>query len=356
VTGAGGFIGGWVVEALYLGGAADVRAGIHTWTSAARLGRFPVDTVLCDVLDQEQVGRAMAGVTHVIHCALGNRRVVIEGARHMLEAAQRQGVQRFVYLSTAEVYGDVSGDVDETRPLRAGGSEYADSKIEAEGVCWQFCQQGAPVTVLRPTIVYGPFSADWTVSLARRLQSGQWGAFGASAEGQCNLAYIGDLLAGIFLAATHERAVGEAFNIAGPEVITWNEYFRRFNAALGRPALDTLDPSRMRLRSTAMAPLKSLAKRLLRRFGTPIRRLSAVSGLARDMMRKAEESIKSTPSPAELRLYGRQARYLTTKARERLGYTPRWDVDAGLQMTVRWLAHEGLLSQPAAETPGGRTR
>jgi nucleoside-diphosphate-sugar epimerase len=356
VTGASGFIGGWVVETLYLSGHADVRAGIHTWTSAARLGRFPVEIVACDVLDRQQVERAVAGVTHVIHCALGNRQTMVQGTRHLLEAAQRQGVQRVVYLSSAEVYGEAHGEVDESHPVQAGANEYADAKIEAEAVCWEFSRQGAPATVLRPTIVYGPFSADWSVALARRLQSGHWGALGDSAEGWCNPVYVGDVVDAILLAATREGAVGEAFNIAGPEVLTWNDYFRRYNAAMGRPALDALNPSGTRLRSAVMTSLKSLAKWALRRFGTPIRRLSAVSGLARDAMRRAEESIKNTPSPAELRLYGRRARYLTTKASERLGYAPRWDLDAGLQMTVRWLIHEGLLSEPVEQTPKGGAR
>ena len=46
VTGASGFIGGWLAETLYLNGPKRVRAGIRTWTNAVRLGRFPLDIIL----------------------------------------------------------------------------------------------------------------------------------------------------------------------------------------------------------------------------------------------------------------------------------------------------------------------
>ena len=68
VTGAGGFIGGWVAEALHLSGW-DVRAGISRWTSAARIARFPLTIVQCNVMDQASLDGALKGVDVVVHCA-----------------------------------------------------------------------------------------------------------------------------------------------------------------------------------------------------------------------------------------------------------------------------------------------
>src|SRR5690242_10684133 len=79
VTGATGFIGGWLVEAICLGSFAEVRAGIKSWSRAARLSRFPVKVVPCDVMDKEQITQGMCGVTHVIHCATGSREDIIQG-------------------------------------------------------------------------------------------------------------------------------------------------------------------------------------------------------------------------------------------------------------------------------------
>lgn len=343
VTGAGGFIGGWLVETLHLSGSADVRAGIRRWSSAARLGRFPVDIVFCDVMNKERITRAMAGATSVIHCAVGGRDVIVEGTGNMLDAALRLGIERFVHLSTTEVYGNVSGKIDEAFPYLYTGNQYADSKIEAEELCWGFYEKGLSVTVIRPTIVYGPFSKDWTVLLAERLQSGNWGIFKGYGEGTCNLVYIDDLLSGILIAASHESAVGEAFNINGPEMITWNQYFQKFNAALGLPELNTIDPASSKLRSTIMAPVRSSARYILDHFRDSVRSLGARSGAAKELMTRAEKSIRTTPTLTELNLYNRDALYLTSKAQDMLGYNPKFDVDTGLQMSVHWLDHHGLL-------------
>ena len=60
VTGAGGFIGGRVVEVLQALGRHGVRAGVRRWSSGARIGRFPVEIVACDVTDRDAVERSRA--------------------------------------------------------------------------------------------------------------------------------------------------------------------------------------------------------------------------------------------------------------------------------------------------------
>jgi len=343
VTGAGGFIGGWLVEALHLRGRRGVRAGIRKWASAVRLGRFPVEVVLCDVLDREAIARAIRGVTCVIHCVSGSKEGIVQGTGNMLDMALEEGVERFVHLSTAEIYGDVSGEIDETFPHQDTGDVYAHSKIEAEKLCWQAYEKGLPVSVLRPSIVYGPFSKDWTMRFAQNLQSGNWGIFKGYGEGICNLIYVADLVQAVLLACTHEKAVGEAFNLKGPDSVTWNEYFRRFNAALGLPELTLIAPGSAKLRTSVMEPVRYLAKFALSHFEGPLRGISQRFRYAKTLMKSAERSIKTTPRPAELSLFNRRAVYVTTKAQKMLGYTPMFDLDTGLEMTVRWLVHLRLV-------------
>lgn len=343
VTGASGFIGGRLVETLHLNGSADVRAGIRSWTSAARLARFPLEMVFCDVMDKAQITQAMAGATIVIHCATGLRDVIVQGTRNMLEVALKLGVKRFVHLSTTAVYGNASGEIGETSPCQSMGWEYGDAKIEAEKLCWEFYEQGLPLTMLRPPIVYGPFSEDRVVRFAHKLQSGNWGIFEGYGEGLCNLLYVADAVSGILLAARHERAVGEAFNLNGPEVITWNQYSQRFNAALGLPDLKVASPSSSKLRAAMMQSVKSSAKFVLDHFEGPLKKIYERSRGARSVMQFAEKSIKTTATLAELNLYNRRAVILTSKAQEMLGYNPRFNVDAGLQLSVSWLKHLGLV-------------
>jgi nucleoside-diphosphate-sugar epimerase len=344
VTGAGGFIGGWLVETLFLQGSSDVRAGVRSWQGAARLARFPLNIVLCDVMNASQISQAMAGTSIIIHCAVGSQDVIVEGTENMLKVAYAQGVNHFVHLSTAEVYGNTNGEIDETYPYQNRGDDYADAKIEAEKLAWAYHKKGLPITVIRPSIVYGPFSKDWTVRLASRLQSGNWGLFEGEGDGFCNLIYVTDLVAGVLSATGEDLAVGEAFNLNGPEIVTWNQYFKRFNAALGFTDLRVWSPAQSRIRSSLMAPVRSTAKLMLRYLESPLRKIYQRFRSMRVLMRYAETRIITTPKLNELDLYNRRAIYISQKAQDILDFKPQYDVNFGIQMNVRWLRHLGLVN------------
>jgi nucleoside-diphosphate-sugar epimerase len=343
VTGASGFIGGWIAETLCLSQATNVRASIRSWSGAARLARFPIEIVLCDVMDKQSIARAMSGASCVIHCVSGSSETIIQGTGNVLEVAHAQKIGRFVHLSTTEVYGNVHGEIDETFPLKSMGNPYSDAKIEAEKLCWQYYKRGLPVTVIRPSIVYGPFSKVWTVLFAQRFQSKNWGIFQGYGEGICNLVYVADLVSGILLAAYHKRAVGEAFNLVGPELMTWNKYFEKFNAALGLSELRVIAPANARLRASALEPIRSLGKVVLKHYSAPLRKISQGIRQARRLMQYVDKKLKTNPRTFELSLYNREALYLTTKARNMLGYQPNFGVDRGLDLSVQWLRNVGLV-------------
>lgn len=352
VTGAGGFIGGRIVEVLHLLPDREVRAGVRRWSSAARIGRLPVEIVLCDVTDRDQVFSAMEGVGAVIHCATGGRAAAVEGIRNVLDAAGELGVERVVYFSTIDVYGDAEGDVDETRPLVKLGRDYGDSKIESERLCLEYAGQGLPVTILRPSLVYGPFGKNFTIEIAERLAAG--GGFPApkDADGQCNLVYVDDVVLASLLALQREEAIGEAFNVNGAEILTWARYLEAFGAALG--VTDTVSSGRWstNLRSLAMTPVRNTAKWALRRFEAPIRGLYKRSGMIQRVMGGMESAIRQTPTRAEYRLLRRQASFPIDKARRLLGYEPRFSLARGMVPTVAWLRHHGFLGPPEMADSG----
>jgi nucleoside-diphosphate-sugar epimerase len=345
VTGAGGFIGGWVVEFLHLTGFGQVRAAVRRWPSAARIGRFPVETVLCDILNRGQVECAVEGVDAVVHCAYGPREVNIEGTENLLKASLRAGVGRFVHLSTIDVYGRREGSIDETSPFRYTGSEYGDSKIEAEKLCIRYSQEGFSLVVLRPTVVYGPHCKLWITKFAERLRSGKWGIFRGLEEGLCNLVYITDLIEAILLSLKTDNVAGQAFNINGGEVITWNEYFRRLNRALGFPELREIHASRSRVKALIMLPVRTTARYVQNHYGDWVTALYQRFDVARKMAKGTERALRAAPTPEELKMFGLRARYSISKARLLLGYEPTVGIDEGLEMSARWLRHESLLAE-----------
>lgn len=348
ITGAAGFVGGRMAEVLHLRGDTAVRAGVRSWASASRIARFPVDIVLCDILSPTQIAQAMDGVNVVIHCAYSDDyEVIVEGTRQMLEAAHRSGVDRFVYLSTAEVYGNVEGTIDETAPVQAGHSAYANAKIAAEELCWTYVEQQVPITILRPAIIHGPFS-NRTMKFAERLRSGNWGKFAEHGEGCCNLVYIDDLVDAILCAIANEAAAGEAFNINGPAVISWNDYFHAFNRALGLPPLPTISAERSTVKSVVRDYVSSTTDFLLHRYGNQLMDLYLRGGTASTLMKRVKQALFTTPTTTELQtLYNRHAIYTDTKARTLLGYQPQFDIELALKLCVLWLNHHYLWSQPA---------
>lgn len=347
VTGAGGFIGGRLVEVLHSLSRVRVRAGVRRWASAARIGRLPIEIVPCDLADPHQVDSACEGATAIVHCAvsLDSPTEVAAQMRHLLEAAERRGVERIVHLSTTEVYGEPAGDVDERHQLdTAGGhSHYARLKIMLERICREFIDRGSPLVILRPTIVYGPFNDSWTVELAQRVFSRSWSLPEQAAQGTCNLLYIDDLIAAVLLALRSDQAVAEAFNVNGGERISWNEYFQALGAALGVGDLNRPGAITARAGVWLTQPVRESAKFLLRRYEAQIMALYRRFWLARLIMQRAERVIRQVPTPAEFRLCSRKAFYVAEKATRILGYEPKFTMADGVARSVAWLKHEGYV-------------
>jgi nucleoside-diphosphate-sugar epimerase len=344
VTGAGGFIGGWMAENLEMRDPGRVRASVHRWSGAVRPARFPLDLILCDILDPVQVDRAVKGASVVIHCAKGaSRESIVLGTRNLLEAALREGVERFVYLSSTEVYGSAGGTIDETSPCLKTGNLYGDAKIDAEEACQEYMAKGLPVTIVRPPIVYGPFSKTWTVGIAHRLLSRNWGVFDGKGEGICNLIYVTDIVRGIIALLNSSEACGETFIISGPEVLTWNGYFQRFNEALGLPALSVVEPVRAGLRACLLDPALGLARFAKDRFEKQIKEAVSYFPPAKQALKHVENTLKTSPRLSDFDLFSRQAFYSGKKAESLAGFKPRIDLDTGLQLSVAWLRQAGLV-------------
>ena len=346
ITGGGGFIGNRFAEVIHLTGFGHARVGVRRWASAARAARFPLEIVLCDVLDVPQIAAAMRGVDVVVHCAVGDERVIVEGTRNVLEAAARNRVSRVLHISTAEVYGsDVSGRIDETRPCTTTGSPYANAKAEAERLVWQYISRGLPVTIFRPSIVYGPWSDQWTAALAERLRSGRWRRYARYGEGTCNLVYVDDLVGIALSSICSDCATNQAFNVGGADIVTWNEYFDRFSQAMGLPPLEVRSARLTKAKSIAAGAVRTAAQLLIARHRRTLQDLNERGGWVSAGMTGIKRWVNTNPSSAELEhLYSRTAIYDWSKAQRLLDYRPAFDLDRGLRLSVEWLRYAGLLN------------
>ncbi|HET9634716.1 MAG TPA: NAD-dependent epimerase/dehydratase family protein, partial [Gemmatimonadaceae bacterium] len=336
VTGAGGFVGGRIVEVLHELNDGTVRGGVRRWSSAARIGRLPVDIAPCDVRSAASVRAAMKDVTAVVHCAHGDFETNAEGTRNVLAEAQRANVERVIHLSSVAVHGRSEGSIAESSAL-AGSDEYALSKIRSEEICAEYTARGLNVVVLRPTIVYGPYSNLWTVEFAQRLKAGEWFLPETYTQGICNLVYVDDLVKAVILSLQSDRAPGETFIINGAERPTWNEYFHALNDALGFPPLRPASSFRSRARAGAMLPVRKTAKFMLKRFQPLVLNIYQRSKLAKSIMRRAETAIRNSPTHAEFDLYSLKVSYDGTHAANTLGYRPAFSMSDGVQLSVSWL-------------------
>lgn len=171
VTGGAGFMGSQLVRTL-AGEGWDVVV-FDKLTYAARrehLEGVPCRLVVGDVCDLEAVGAALEGVDAVVHAAAESHvsrsvddpasfvRTNVDGTRVMLTAAQRRGVERFLHVSTDEVFGSAPVGVSfkESDPLRPG-NPYAASKVGAEAMvhAWRHTWD-YPAAIVRCTNNYGP--------------------------------------------------------------------------------------------------------------------------------------------------------------------------------------------------------
>jgi nucleoside-diphosphate-sugar epimerase len=344
VTGAGGFIGGWVAEALHLSGWR-VKAGISRWMSAARIARFPLEIVQCDVMKEASLDEALKGIDVVVHCARGPEEddaVTKAGTRLLIERARLAGVRKLVFTSSVAVYGDAMGLIGEDTPAPAGTvTAYGNSKRIAEAVCDELATDDFPIVGIRPTLVYGPFSQQWSAPFIARFASGRWTALGGRGEGRCNLVYVGDLVRMIRHMIETDTGRFAVFNGNGPEVPSWNSYLERFNAALGFPPLAAPDPS-LGLKVAIRRPVRKLGKYLLANHRDLLVGVAARSSKIKSAMKKAEEDLRLRPNDDEMARFATDVTYSMERA-ARFGFVPRTSVDDGIAMTAEWARDVGLV-------------
>jgi nucleoside-diphosphate-sugar epimerase len=381
ITGVTGFIGGRLAEVACQRNISVVGL-VRTWSRAARLSRLPVQMIHGDVLDPDSLHEAMKGCEEVFHCAVDNRiggdahhRVSVEGTANIMQAALDLGVKRVIHLSSVAVYSyrPAPDATTEEGGYHYSGDVYCDGKIDGEKVALLYSQEHAlPVTVLRPTIVYGPFG-DYTVDTLALIRQGRM-VLVDGGRGVCNSLYIDNLVEAMLLAAVSENAVGNVFHISDASPISWKEFIEAHAQAIGDSHLPlrevtTQEVTAARKRTAIRRPssleqtlrvIRDMRTRRALRSVPVVERAVEVGKtvakfvlpastrrwLRHSLMHNNSEApgAEQTESPRPL---SQSEEYMVTafdkvvfridKARRLLGYDPKIDFAEGMERTTEWI-------------------
>jgi nucleoside-diphosphate-sugar epimerase len=339
VTGGSGFVGGRLVESLVLDHQAEVRALVHrAYSGALRMARFNVEFVQGDITDHAAMQKATQGCDIVFHLACGNsgspaekKRITVEGTRALVRAALDNQVSRFVFASTAAVYfGAEDCVVDENSPRRRWGWDYSDDKLTAENIVMRHCRKhGLPGTILQLACVHGPWGETFTINPLAQLRAGRVVLVNGG-DGISNATYVDDAVQALLLGAVRHKAVGETFIIKGPRRVTYRELYERYERMLGVKSVVGLTPTQIRrelrsLRRKASQQRRPTGQTDSERTGTDVRGAD-----------KTDPRPLIFPSEPLLPYYAAKIELSTKKAENLLGYSPRYDLSAGMRRTEEW--------------------
>ena len=307
VTGAGGFIGSHLVEAL-VKLEAKVRAFVHynSRNDPGLLSLLPeeitaeVELVAGDLRDPFSIRQAVDGTSTVFH--LGalisipysyiNPREVAEtnlmGTLNVLQACREFGVNRLVHTSSSEVYGTaINVPIDEDHPLQ-GQSPYSASKIGADKLAESyFLAYGLPVVTARPFNTYGPRQSGRAVVPTVITQALSKDAIHlGNLDPRRDLTYVSDTVEGFLRTAETPGIEGRIYNLGTGSDVSISELVQMILHILGRKVDIVVDDERMR-------PERSEVQRLI-----------------------SDNSL----------------------ANEQLGWSPRISLDEGLRNTITWIS------------------
>ncbi len=243
VTGASGFVGGALCEALSHVGREVIPAvrctrTIHNERVVGHIGR---DTDWSPALPGVDVVVHLAARVHVMsdeeeYPLAAFRSVNTEGTLNLARQCAAAGIRRFVFVSSIKVNGEGRkqpyGESDQASPRDA----YAISKWEAEqGLREIESATGMEVVILRPPLVYGPGVGANFLRLMRSVKKGWPLPFGR-VENRRSLLYLGNFTDAIRLCLEHPAAAGKTYLLSDGEDVSSADLVRHLARAMNRPA------------------------------------------------------------------------------------------------------------------------
>jgi NAD dependent epimerase/dehydratase len=268
VTGADGFIGSHLTEALVRSGR-KVRAFVmyNSFNSWGWLDHLPAETRAQldvfpgDIRDPHGVRKAMQGCDSVLHLAAliaipysyhspdTYVDTNIKGTLNVVQAARELGVRKVVHTSTSEVYGTARQvPITEDHPLQ-GQSPYSASKIGADQIAMSFhASFGTPVAVLRPFNTYGPRQSARAVipTIITQIASGKRSIKLGAVHPTRDFNFVADTVAAFVAALESPRCIGEVINVGSNFEISIGDTARLIAEVMDARVEIVTDDDRMR--------------------------------------------------------------------------------------------------------------
>jgi UDP-glucose 4-epimerase len=260
ITGGAGFIGSHIVDRLVTDGMHvnildDFSSGRpENLEDAQKSGQIQI--IKGSVLDQSAIDRAIEGCERVYHLAvqcvrrsvgspIENHAVNATGTLLLLETARRCRVERFIYCSSSEVYGNcdaelMSEDTTQCNPVTVYGAAKLAGEYYAKAY-WQ--TYGLPVIIIRPFNSYGPREhergdlAEVIPRFVIRVLNGLPPIIFGTGQNRRDFTYVIETARGIAAAADCEALIGRAVNIAYGRTFTINQVAETVARLCGQPDL-----------------------------------------------------------------------------------------------------------------------
>lgn len=333
VTGASGFVGGAVVRRLVREGEHDVAVLVRPTSDLSDLGAAAdaVRRVYGDLTDPVSLARATAGADIVIHSAArvderGSRTQFVtenlHATEHLLAAARRDGVSRFVFVSSPSALMDRDGgdqvDIDESVPYpRRYLNFYSETKAAAERAVLAADAPGLRTVALRPRAIWG--AGDRSGPIVRMLSRTQAGSLPDLSFGRtvyASLCHVDNVAEACLRAARPEAPGGRAYFVADAERTDVWGFLAEVAQRLGYPVpTRTPNPAVLNALVTVLDSVWRIPA-VATRWSPPL------SGYV-------------------VALLSRTATYDTGAVARDLGYRPVMDRDTGIAEFLTWLQSEG---------------
>jgi nucleoside-diphosphate-sugar epimerase len=315
VTGANGFIGSHLVEALLARGCR-VRCLVRRSSDLAFIRHLAVEWAYADLSDGEALDQVCRGIHAVCHCAALTRALDEEtfmrinaGATEALARACLQAapdMARFLFVSSVAAGGPAQSKeepVSESSPPRPI-TWYGKSKLAAETALLAMADR-LPVTIVRPAPVFGPRDRDF-LPYFRLVKRGVQLQVGGG-DRWVSLIYVRDLISLIVRSLESEAAEGRVYYACGA-AHTRQEFTQAIARALGKRTVSVALPSAL------LTPIGRWSRFQARLTGQP--------GLLNEQRM--------------LDIKVRHWLFSGDKARQELGFTPDYSLDSAVRETVRW--------------------